>query len=424
MTRCALALALILAAAAALASDWSPVAYPGDFDNINLFAPADDGLYAGTFLGKVYRSEDRGASWTEVAGGLPDTYAPVSTLLLVDDWMLMSRGGFEEINFRSQKMAGEWTPFEAIPYQDDPIWQAVAIDGEIFAVLSGGVIHRSDDHGETWTPVTAPGYEPIWRLFTFEGRLFASEQLSGGGELYRSDDLGASWTPIGADLPNTYIIAQSRWQGHLLVSIYLGGGQGQLWSSDDWGAHWQQIGGLPTSYNLNGLAPTGDGHLVIGASGPTSGGGTIFLTDDLASWEDFTGNLPGGAHSVNQLVTRDGWLFKTGGSVTAYRSPVSDLTAADETPAASVQLAAHPNPFNPKTRVSFALKHAASIDLAVFDAAGRRLATLAQGHWAAGVHELDWTARDATGHELSSGIYIIKLSGDVEAVSTKVTLLR
>jgi len=79
----------------------------------------------------------------------------------------------------------------------------------------------------------------------------------------------------------------------------------------------------------------------------------------------------------------------------------------------------YPNPFNPSTEISFSLPEAAHVKLTVFDPLGRSVATLANGSFAAGTHELTF---DASG--LSNGIYFYQIqAGDFSAVR-KMTLLK
>ena len=110
--------------------------------------------------------------------------------------------------------------------------------------------------------------------------------------------------------------------------------------------------------------------------------------------------------------------------MTAYRAPAPLVTAAESTPAASSPLAAFPNPFNPKTTLRFTLDAAGPVDLGVYDAAGRRVATLLRGVVDAGAHELVWQARDAGGRPLPSGLYLARLQAESSAWTQKLILLQ
>ena len=62
-----------------------------------------------------------------------------------------------------------------------------------------------------------------------------------------------------------------------------------------------------------------------------------------------------------------------------------------------------PNPSPGAVEATFQLPHTAEITLEVFDAQGRRVATLAHGSWPAGIHRANWA-----GARPASGIYVVR----------------
>ena len=66
-----------------------------------------------------------------------------------------------------------------------------------------------------------------------------------------------------------------------------------------------------------------------------------------------------------------------------------------------------PNPFNPSTTIAFDLPQSAEIELTIFDIAGRKVATVAAGKFAAGPHSLNFDAAN-----LASGVYFYQLSAE------------
>jgi len=64
------------------------------------------------------------------------------------------------------------------------------------------------------------------------------------------------------------------------------------------------------------------------------------------------------------------------------------------------------------------------VDLAVYDARGRRLRTLAEGKHPAGLLEVDWRGLDQRGRELPSGLYLIRLRAGDRNSCAKALLLR
>jgi len=68
-----------------------------------------------------------------------------------------------------------------------------------------------------------------------------------------------------------------------------------------------------------------------------------------------------------------------------------------------------PNPFNPATKLSFHLPEPGQVALTVFDARGRRIRTLLQGHRQGGEFEALWDGRDDQGRGQPGGVYLFVL---------------
>ena len=85
-----------------------------------------------------------------------------------------------------------------------------------------------------------------------------------------------------------------------------------------------------------------------------------------------------------------------------------------------------PNPFRGGTLMSFVIPGvgASQADLSVFDAAGRRVATLFSGPAQPGRHDVNWNGRCADGTLAGSGLYFVKLRTGAGTRTRKVALLR
>jgi len=68
-----------------------------------------------------------------------------------------------------------------------------------------------------------------------------------------------------------------------------------------------------------------------------------------------------------------------------------------------------PNPFNPRTVISFELARTGSVRLDIFDIRGRRVRNLVDGELAAGIHQILWDGLDQGGRASASGMYFTKL---------------
>ena len=85
-----------------------------------------------------------------------------------------------------------------------------------------------------------------------------------------------------------------------------------------------------------------------------------------------------------------------------------------------------PNPFNPRTTVSFSIggSGAVPVTLAVYDLSGRRVAVLFDGVKAPGVHSAVWDGTDDRGRRLASGVYFSRLLVDGEPDVAKMVMLK
>lgn len=81
-----------------------------------------------------------------------------------------------------------------------------------------------------------------------------------------------------------------------------------------------------------------------------------------------------------------------------------------------------PNPFNPRTLIRFAVPHTAPVQLRVYDARGRAVATLVDETLTAGHHEVVWDGRDASGRAVASGVYFARMQAEGFASTQKMLM--
>lgn len=85
----------------------------------------------------------------------------------------------------------------------------------------------------------------------------------------------------------------------------------------------------------------------------------------------------------------------------------------------------HPNPFNPKTSISFHLDSPTRLSLKVFDVKGRLVEILVNDEQVAlGAHTVDWNARDGKGGTVAAGVYFYRLETDGHTETRKMVLLK
>jgi len=185
-------------------------------------APDHRRLYAGFFGAGVWRSEDGGATWMAVNRGLAD-------------------GGARRV-------------CRVALHADGTLFALVTAkrDGRRF-VAEGPGLYRSRDRGATWTLVNA-SRPLLWpKDFTVDPRSSRTVYLSAcdangeeQGGLWRTQDGGATWTRLARRGPEHFgAYLHPRRPGWITMTLTEGAPGVGLWLSRDNGATWRPVYGLP-----------------------------------------------------------------------------------------------------------------------------------------------------------------------------------
>jgi flagellar hook assembly protein FlgD len=84
----------------------------------------------------------------------------------------------------------------------------------------------------------------------------------------------------------------------------------------------------------------------------------------------------------------------------------------------------YPNPFNPATTIEFTLPRSGYTRLEIYNITGQRVQTLIDRNLPAGSHRVTWTAVDADGQPLPSGIYYYRLTAEGREYSRQMILVK
>jgi len=103
-------------------------------------------------------------------------------------------------------------------------------------------------------------------------------------------------------------------------------------------------------------------------------------------------------------------------------SVVSDVPVPNHLQTAITQVS--PNPFNPTTRVSFALAGAGTVRIDVFSADGRLIRTLLNEPRTAGEFNVLWDGTDGQGSRTANGPYLLRLQSGTTVDTRKVMLVK
>ena len=129
--------------------------------------------------------------------------------------------------------------------------------------------------------------------------------------------------------------------------------------------------------------------------------------------------LRGQTGTLNENTARD--LTRGGGSFVVC----SELVGVGPGPEVEFGMSPPaPNPGRGGTAVHLSLSHAAWTELAIFDAAGRRVRTIYAGTLPAGVTRLAWDGRTDSGHAAASGVYFLRMNAAGKVRSQRLVMVR
>ena len=100
-------------------------------------------------------------------------------------------------------------------------------------------------------------------------------------------------------------------------------------------------------------------------------------------------------------------------------------TGAPRLPGETQLHAPVPNPFNPRTTVSFDIAVAGPVTIRIYDSKGRMVRTILDGvpHEPGSYQEI-WNGKDYNGRSVASGVYHVRFEAPGKVQAQSVTLIR
>ena len=154
-------------------------------------------------------------------------------------------------------------------------------------------------------------------------------------------------------------------------------------------------------------------------SGTVPAGGSVDVTVNF----DATGVAAGPHDGLLQVMSNDPLTPVVPVPVTMM---VSDLSPVVDLPLPRVTALGQnvPNPFNPQTKIDFALPKAGQVDLKVYDVRGALVRTLVSGSLDAGTHSVIWQGHDDRGQRVPSGVYFYRLQTGSDVLTRRMTMIK
>ena len=337
--------------------------YGGSIQDV--VANESDVLFAGVFLGGVYRSEDLGETWepfatapinpdvqtlafngTKLLAGTPT--GVFATFDLGETWdgpLAGTDGAFvTEIAvaggvvyaatlgvglLRSMDGGSTWAP-TAVGLDSPYLYSVTAYDAVVFVGAEGGEIYRSFDRGSTWDLFGFGLDTPILSLAVSDGSLYAATAV---GIYARDVDAVGQWWSASTGLSNLFVLSVSVADGQLLATT-LGGG---VFRSNNGGVTWS--GSVAGMRHLDAVTAVAvDSTLVVG----TFTGGIYRSVDGGVTWalsnrgmaanpiltigRTSSGVVSGTAQGPFRLLGAGGWAGPD-----TFMPPISSMSVSGDT---------------------------------------------------------------------------------------------
>lgn len=364
--------------------------------------------------GETWRTTDGGESWELRSDVGPDNYLR-STVFVSETkgWVGVLYGPLKLFETLDAGTTMTDVTSRIAPDIGGGICGLYAVDADtVYGVgqWSGpAYVIKTTDGGVTWQATNLPSSlaGSLIDVHFFDGlrglAVGGTNATDAGGRavVLGTEDGGATWERrfVSEDTGND---AEWGWKisfptpdiGYISVEYDGSGSTGKVLKTTDGGQTWEEIA-VPGGQSMQGIG------FLTPTRGWTSGRGAVTTTANGGDTWGSSSQLDG---SVNRFVFFGDTLGYAMGQ-RIYRlqaTPTAAEPGAESEATALVSVA--PNPSARAVAVTYRLAAAGPVTLAVYDALGRRVATLALGVQAAGLHRALWE------DEGGSGVYFVRLT--------------
>jgi len=371
----------------------------------------------------VYRSLDKGETWTQIAtisvGSQAHTFFvdPLDTNIMLAS-MNSSGGRVARSTDYGQTWTSTWGPGTltsyGMPLEIDPNNPNIC-----FLAPDNSVMLRSTDFGLTWNNWSATSFRSpcdIAVLMDYPNIMYLGDGTTGfgAGELLKSTNGGVNWTSIhtvsGSEIP---MISVNNLDPNL--AFHTCWSSGGFWrTTNEWSTFTQvSTTGGAWGTDIAKDDPTAVSFVIYGS--------TAYTSTDGGS--NFTSSNVGSSPNAGVLFYDKGHLFsQQGGGVYEMKAIYSVITSSapisSGIPVKFSLSQNYPNPFNPSTKIDYDVSKTSNIQVKVFDISGREVVSLVNNYQSPGKYAVNFNASN-----LSSGIYFYSLISDGQKIDTRKMVL-
>jgi len=372
---------------------------------------------------QIYRSLDKGETWTNIASVSIGTRAhsfyvnPLDTNLMLAS--LDAAGGrvVRSTNY-GQTWTTTWGPGTLTSY-GMPLEMNPNNPNICFLGPDNSVMLRSTDFGLTWNNWSSTSFRSpcdLIVLYDSSNYMYVGDGTtgSGAGELLKSTNGGLNWTSIhtvsGSEIPMISVTNLD-----LDLAYHTCWSSGGFWKTGNKWNSFVQVAATGSAWGTDIAKddPNSVTFVIYGSTAYVStNGGDNFLSSNVGS-----------SPNAGVLYYDKGNLFsQQGGGVYKLRVTYSIITGntkiSNELPNSFKLNQNYPNPFNPSTTIEYEISSASLVQLKVYDVLGNEIRTIVSNYLVPGKYSSNFDASD-----LSSGVYFYTLTSSGQKIDTKKMIL-
>ena len=438
-----------------LGSSWSQFPNQNSFNVRAILTTSEGYIISGNYYSGIFISNDNGNSWVEKNTGInnsdiTDVYSTTTGTIFCSRFSLdYSHGGV----YRSLDEGNSWEKLNT--GTNNPNARAFFEDTQGNIYVGDKDLYRSSDNGENWQVVQSG-----WSLFycfaqSPNGTIFAGTSSSG---IFRSTNNGLTWSTSNIGLTSLTIFTLTVTDSETILA---GSFEGDIFRSTNNGSSWETINTLHNSTVLSLYTATN--NITFAGLNADFYNSMLKSSDDGLSWEPVVsfpvlGKIVGiNQNSIGDIFAAsqyDGvyqshdngnsWLLLSNEGITNLRIQTMNISVDGYiyvgTWRGSLFKSIHsttdvehknylpndisikqnfPNPFNPSTRIKYAIDGRRFVTLKVYDILGNEIATLINEEKSAGHYEVKFN-----GNGLPSGVYFYELKAGSFIQTKKMVLLK
>ncbi len=257
-------------------------------DQLTAFEVLDTTILIGSTSGLIYRSTDKGKSWTHS----DSTYSSWYITCFAFDGRTLFAGRDGGGIMRSTDNGLNWSRCDSAVSLYF-VSCMIPFGGKVFAGAGG--LYCSADSGLTWSPSDSGfGNVSISGLAALDGRLYAGTENEGG--IFVTTDVGESWEPMNTGLPDKWVLSLGSMGKYLFAGTLDG-----VFFLPDSGSMWLPANLRSTGANVYSIAATGK-KLFAGTNA-----GVFLSTNNGSSWTPVSLGLT--SYNVTSLVVNGDTLL-------------------------------------------------------------------------------------------------------------------